>query len=356
MSSKKILFVTTDLSFGGAQKIICFLASYFNSFCNVYLIVFSSKINNKITPPDFVKIIYLNKNNTLRGIISYALVLEKLQPNIVFSSISNLNIVNGLFSKFIFKRIKFIAREASVVSEMSKFSSNSIISINYLIKVFYPFLDKIVVQSMDMLIDLNKNYNLPQKKLVLIHNPITSNFILKFDDCQSNSPLRIITIARLSKEKGIDRIINSLSHVKRNFKYTLIGEGPLKDEILGLINFHGLNNKFELISNSNNINNLLINSDLYIQGSYVEGFPNSVLDANYCGIPVFAFESLGGTKEIIYKNINGFIFKNENELVELIESFQNKIWDRKIIRSFVQEKFNSQKIMTNYKKLFLDED
>ena len=43
----------------------------------------------------------------------------------------------------------------------------------------------------------------------------------------------------------------------------------------------------------------LSDSDFFIQGSYVEGFPNSVLESCSVGTPVIAFNCPGGTKEII---------------------------------------------------------
>mgnify|MGYP000064476028 CR=1 FL=1 len=50
---------------------------------------------------------------------------------------------------------------------------------------------------------------------------------------------------------------------------------------------------------TSNVNDYIAENDMFLQGSYVEGFPNALLESCVVGTPVLAFNVPGGTKEII---------------------------------------------------------
>jgi glycosyltransferase involved in cell wall biosynthesis len=64
--------------------------------------------------------------------------------------------------------------------------------------------------------------------------------------------------------------------------------------------------------------------DLFINCSYFEGFPNSVVESLENGIPVLASQSFGGINEIIQNNNFGYIYNNEKQLINLLNDFYFK--------------------------------
>src|SRR5690606_13086132 len=121
---------------------------------------------------------------------------------------------------------------------------------------------------------------------------------LKTQDSKKNV-IKLITVARLSKEKGIPRILKILSKLTIPFHYTLIGMGHEKDSIFYLIEKYALSNKITHISFTKNVSKHMKNNDFFLQGSYFEGFPNCLIESCVVGTPVIAFNVPGGTKEII---------------------------------------------------------
>ena len=89
----------------------------------------------------------------------------------------------------------------------------------------------------------------------------------------------ISTICRLSKEKAVHEIIYALNYLKlNNIQLKIIGDGPEK-------NLKNLTKKLSLTKNvkfygfKTNVEKYLLKTHLYINSSYFEGFPNSVVEA-----------------------------------------------------------------------------
>ena len=85
----------------------------------------------------------------------------------------------------------------------------------------------------------------------------------------------------------------------------------------------------------------MIKADLYINSSYFEGFPNSVVEAAQVGLPIIASQSHGGINEILSNGKGGTIYKNSQELKKLIEKFTNNQ------KSFVKKSIIAQKNLLN---------
>ena len=76
-----------------------------------------------------------------------------------------------------------------------------------------------------------------------------------------------------------------------------------------------------------------------IQGSYVEGFPNVVLEALSFGIPCIVYNAPGGHKEMIIEGENGYIIQNQEEAPKIIEKTIHHHWDRNAIRKDAFNRF-----------------
>lgn len=352
---KNILFILPNLSAGGAERVFSFLAQNINSerYKNTLLIV-GRKENADFTVKD-INIKFLEKKRVFDAIPLMFMFLIKNKPDVVLSSIGHLNTVMGLMSPF-FPKTRFIIREASVISAMSRISqTNKSFSFSgkmrsILSRFSYKLIDKVICQSDDMADDFLKIYKIPVQKLIIINNPITKTFPLKKNEELPNTPIKFITVGRLSIEKGHIRIIEMLAKLKFQFHYTIIGKGPLKESIFQVIDKHNLNEKITYLPFTNDVSNYISLSDLFLQGSYVEGFPNTVLESCYVGTPVIAFNVPGGTKEIIRHGVNGYLVETEEDYLYYLNNRLIMLPEK--VRNSVEIKFNKQKIISEYEALF----
>jgi glycosyltransferase involved in cell wall biosynthesis len=194
-------------------------------------------------------------------------------------------------------------------------------------------------------------YGLDQKKIKIINNPITRETILKTEQTE-NKERKYITIGRLSKLKGYIRLLEILSKLSFSFQYTIIGEGIYYHEIFKKINELGLNDKITYIKYTDNVFKYLVEQDMFLQGSYSEGFPNTLLESCAVGTPVIAFDVPGGTKEIVEEGVNGYLVNTEKEFLEKLK--ESKQWDPERVRQTVFSKFSKSKIICDYEKFFIE--
>lgn len=353
---KKIVFVLPEITAGGAERVMSFLAKNLPSKKFDVSLWAAGFEKNTVYNVDGVQIKYFNKPRVLKAIPGFFFALFKTKPDVVISSIAHLNISMGLLSVF-FPKTKFIGREANVLSVKKKYNENkkSILNRINLLKISYRFLDIILCQSKDMYNDMKSNYGISPDKMRIINNPITDNFALKTYSTEKKDIIKFITVARLKKQKGHKRIIKAISKLNFPYQYTIIGDGPEKESLFELINTLGIENNIIHIPYTPEVPKYLAENDFFLQGAYVEGFPNCLIESCSVGTPVLAYRAPGGLDEIIEEGINGLIADSDKEYYEnIIKSITELKWDPKEINFSVTKKFSKEIIIKKYEELFLE--
>jgi len=351
----KITFIMPSLAAGGAQRIMSYVAQNLNKdkFKVTFLLIGFKKDNAFVI--NGTDQLYLNKTRIIHSILSLFKFLIKTKPDIVITSLAHVNTLMAFICVF-FPSIKFIARVANVLSVLKKYDTTSKIYFPKFLKVFaYKLADNLICQSDDMLQDIITNFDVPRNKITLINNPISQKFKSKPLLERNSEPLKFITIGRLSKQKGHERLIQLLSKLDFPFTYTIIGEGDQKESIFNLIEKKQLTHCVKYINYTNEIEYYLSLNDIFLQGSFVEGLPNAVIESCAVGTPVIAFNAPGGINEIIQNGVNGYVANNEQEFINYLEK-ENEIFtfNPKTVTSFVNQKFNSEKIIAKYEELFTE--
>ena len=352
----KILFVLPTLKAGGAERVISTIATSLNKEQFKSILVVAGYKKDAVYATQDIETHFLNKPRVLKMVPSlFKLILSK-KPDIVVGSISHVNRVLAALS-LVFPNVKFVGREASVGSIMKTFNTTSKKRFNIkkpFFRNYHKKLDAIICQSQDMADDFSKTYKIEPTKLHIVNNPISNKLALK-SLLPESSIKKIITVGRLSKEKGHERLLHILAKLELPFTYTIIGDGNEKAAIFKLAELLKLTDKIKYISYTDTVERYLANSDLFIQGSFVEGFPNALLESCAVGTPVVAFNAPGGTKEIIENSINGFLVNSSEEFLDKIHvSLSKKDWNALAIRTSVLKKFNGDSIIKKYETIFTD--
>lgn len=349
----KIGFFMASLTSGGAERIMSFVSKNINrEKFEVFFVVIGFK---KDTVYDMrgVNVIYLNKSRVLTGVPTVFNMLRKHKFDIAITSIRYMNTLLGYLSYF-FPKTSFIGREASVISVRNQFDKSSDRKYPYFIyKYSYSGLKQIICQSADMLNDLAIEFPKLKSRFVVINNPITSDFKPKSEKTQISNQIKLITVGSLIPVKGHLRILEGLKYLEEDFEYTIIGKGAQLDAIMKKAHELGIQDKLNHIPFTKNVKDYLSKSHLFLQGSYVEGFPNALLESCAVGTPVVAFEAPGGTAEIVHRQANGLLINSPEELAKAIKTIvTSNDYNPNQVSKSVFEKFDTSIIISQYEKLF----
>lgn len=342
---KKITILSLHLGYGGIENAVATLANLLCTKYDVEILSVYRLYNEPVFKlDDRVKVryisnikpnkkemkYYLEKKNFsmfFKGIalsiktgyvkyIKTAIELKKLNTDII---ISTRTIHNYLVSKFVNKNIKKIAWEHN------HHNNNK----NYIRKLVNS------CKNLDYLVNVSEELSLFYKKYL-------GNKSLCIYNCLDYIPTKtskldnknIIAVGRLSKEKGFDDLLKLFKKVSVKYpdwKLNIVGDGMEKNNLLDLARELKLGDKviFHGYQNKEYINDLLLNSSIYVMTSKTESFGLVLIEAMSYSVPCISYTSANGANEIISDNINGFLIKDRCEK-DMIDKISLLIEDEKL--------------------------
>lgn len=356
----KIMFIVPSMRGGGSERVISILLKYLSrTKYDIILVLLKNEGKYLDDLPNDIKIIDLNVRKARFSIFKIRNAIKRFEPDIVFSTLGHLNLLISMIRPFLSKKIKFIARESNTVSIQNKQEKYPNL-FNFLYKFFYNNFDLIVCQSNYMKNDLINNYDIKNAKIVVINNPVDTEYIKKMLKKSNQlfldkNKVNLLAVGRLSKQKGYDLLLQALSKLDKKFHLTILGEGNEEIYLKALAKTLKIQNQVLFMAFQENPYKYMSQADLYILSSRYEGFPNVVLEAHTCGTPVVAFDCPGGTSEIIENGVNGFLCQcgKVDALVEKINKASLQRFDKNKIKNLTVNKYDVNIIITYYEKVLL---
>lgn len=238
---------------------------------------------------------------------------------------------------------------------MNNWSNKSLVFIRWFDSVMS---DATVVLTERSKCAYHKKLFISNSKLTVIPNWIDNIHNSMQYDIESK---KIISVGRLSEEKGFDRLILAYKQIASKYpewSLDIYGSGEKFQELQQMIIDGQLSNSVFLKGEKNITNQLYNQYSFYVLPSYKEGFPVVLLEAKYNKLPIVSFDIISGPREIIRDGIDGILVES-GDLTSFAEAMEKLITSsslRKKMSDNSQEniqKFSKNSIIKDWNELLL---
>jgi N-acetylgalactosamine-N,N'-diacetylbacillosaminyl-diphospho-undecaprenol 4-alpha-N-acetylgalactosaminyltransferase len=319
----KIAVFIYSLAGGGAERVVSqLLQNLKKQNIDVILVLMNKTIVYEI-PKDTV-IHYLENSSPFElGVFKflklpllafrYHTFLRNENITVSLSFLTRPNYINSLANFYNTKRKVILSERSNPSIQYGGTSFHSLIN-SFLIKKLFSKSNGIIANSEGNRKELIHNFGIHNDKIITIHNPIDldniSNYI-PIRDFYDTNYFNFISVGRLTKGKNQELLIRAFNKLKnKKIRLYIFGDGELDSYLKNKIVQLNLESQVFLKGFSTDIFSYLKGADAFLFGSNHEGFPNVLLEAMACELPIITTDCPSGPKEIMKVSLSNSVNKN----------------------------------------------
>lgn len=267
--------------------------------------------------PDDLSVRCIGSCSSILLILKFFFILAKEKPDVVFSSVLNIN-NKLLVLRKLFRQVKFVIRCDNYLYTYNDIQRRIILKT-------YPNADIIIAQTEEMKQELIDEIHISEDKVVALQNPVDTETINKKIQIGKNpysadDKVRYVASGRFAHQKGFDLLVEAFAIVKKQQPETelyIVGrnDGGCEDyynEVKQLIEKHGLQDSVKCVGFQNNPYVYIKYADCFVLSSRWEGLPNVMIESLYLGTPVAAFKCIPVIGRIVTDGADGYLAEKEN--------------------------------------------
>src|SRR5690625_3603931 len=293
-----------------------------------------------------------NPLSDIKLLIKYIKILKAVKPNVVLSYTIKPNVYGGLACRLF--NIPILANITGLGSAVEKKGLLQNITL-FLYRVSLRKASCIFFQNEEnQKFFTSKNIGTDTHKLIPGSGVNLEHF--KVLDYPDEREVNFLFIARIIKEKGIDKYLEAAEYIRGKYPYTRFhiivdSDEQYNNRLIGMQNkgivtYHGRQND---VREFHKISHCTIHPTYY-----PEGMSNVLLESAASGRPIIT-TNRAGCREVVNDNVNGYIAeqKNSEDLIKKIEDFLRLDYKDKIQmglegRKKVEREFDRQIIVNAY--------
>ncbi|MCH5259482.1 MAG: glycosyltransferase [Lachnospiraceae bacterium] len=295
---KKLLLIVPNLRFGGQQRVIANVAQIMTSDYDVTVVLFDGRdpafhVDCRVV--DFSIPAAPGRLRKIKNVLLRAYKLRKLKRKEQFDFCLS------------------TGPTANLINVLSKGHGMTIVRTSSYDDCKKNTINRYIFRHCDCAIScaeltrkkLISTFDLSPEKVFTIYNPLDIHTILERGNENVSdyvfSAHTVVSLGRLDAGKNFPRIIKAFSLAKkeiRDAQLLVIGDGEEKKKLEEVIGQFKLQDSVTLLGFRINSAPYLKRSCVFVQASFVEGFPNALVEG-MCFLPVIAADCKSGPREIL---------------------------------------------------------
>jgi glycosyltransferase involved in cell wall biosynthesis len=187
----------------------------------------------------------------------------------------------------------------------------------------------------------------------MIPNYIETDVFAPMDDVEPE-PGTLLFVGRLAKQKNLHALLRSLDGLP--YSLTMVGEGPLKDELRSLAASLDVNVEFVGRVPNHEIPRIINKHEAFVLPSHFEGMPKSILEAMSCGVPCIGTD-VDGTRDVVDDGETGVLCETDSEsiqsaIIDLMEDDEKKKSVAEGGRAEITENYSLESVVASERDLY----
>jgi glycosyltransferase involved in cell wall biosynthesis len=321
--SKKVLFVIDTLQLGGAEQSLLENTSRFKNIHPVVCHLYTGSILQPKFAEKGIKVYSFNiskKYGFLEAYQKLKKIVIQEKPDLMVAYLTRSEIVTRLLGRFY--KIPVVGTFVndlyckSYNQHLSWKAKNLVSVFKYINRATSKICVGFVSNSEAIKTANAKHLSIEPEKIKVINRGRESfRFRRKnFEQTGKSASIKFLNVSRLFAVKGHRFMILGFKQFLTSYpeaSLSIVGDGPLRNELLALIKENNLENKVILLGARNDVPSLLSEYDCFVFPSLVEGFSGALVEAMFAGLPILASD-IAQNKEAITHLKTGYLFKRES--------------------------------------------
>jgi GalNAc-alpha-(1->4)-GalNAc-alpha-(1->3)-diNAcBac-PP-undecaprenol alpha-1,4-N-acetyl-D-galactosaminyltransferase len=316
--ARRITLAISSLSSGGAERVMSLMANHWASKgWSVTVVTLSAPETDFFDLSPRISRVSLCMEQPSTGVVSASWrniarvralrsAIRSSRPDAVISFIESMNVLTLLATRLMTTPV--------VVAERTDPREHKIgVAWSALRRGLYPKAAALVVQTRGVLTWAIERVG--EEKAHVIPNPVPQTRSVRSNAVAAYPRPFILAVGRLTREKGFDLLLRAFaksSKLYSEWSLVILGEGSEREALERLTQELGIAARVHLPGRHAEPAAVMAQASLFVLSSRFEGFPNSLLEAMACGLPVVSFDCRSGPGEIIRDGVDGILVPPED--------------------------------------------
>jgi len=204
---------------------------------------------------------------------------------------------------------------------------------------------------------------LSRHQMRLIYNGVDVESFTMSRKGQAGDSLKVGVVARLVERKGHRFLLQAMARLSTDetcptFTLEIVGDGPVRADLENLTRELGLSDSVTFLGDTKDVPSVLADLDIFVLPSTYEAFPVSLVEAMCSGVAIVA-TNVDGVPELVEDGVTGVLVPpaNVDELAgamkELLVNSDKRVSMAKAGVALVRDGFTIDHMVMGYEELFL---